>query len=123
SQFDHYHIAIKDAVLDAGPGGFDEQGDPYERTHELEGTENAPVVVDHLGLTLDAFMASDPLYVGEEPVEDDELYGYQVYLHIQRENAVRRGMLRADEEIEEDPEEWQESDAEDETGNGDEEGE
>src|SRR4051812_38223611 len=91
SQFDHYHIAIKDAVLDAGPGGFDEQGDPYERTHDLEGAEGALVVVDHLGLTLDAFMASDPLYVGEEPLEDDEMDGYQVYLHLQRESAVKRG--------------------------------
>jgi hypothetical protein len=104
SQYDHYHLAIRDAVLDAGPGGLDAFGDPYERTHDLSGTEDAPVVVDHVALTYDALIASEPLVVGNEEVDESMLGGYQIFLTFMREDLIKRGLMKHYEELEEEEE-------------------
>jgi hypothetical protein len=104
SQYDHYHLAIRDAVLEAGEGGLDAFGDPYERSHDLSRTEDAPVVVDHVALTYDALIASEPVVVGHEEVDESMLDGYQIFLTFMRADLIKRGLMKyyeeSDEEVE-----------------------
>lgn len=93
SQFDRLHVQIYDALLEAGPGGVDEHGDPFDRSHDLTGLENPDVLVDHLCLDLDFFRASQPMVVDFREVERDDLLGYRAWLQMQHDQMVRLGML------------------------------
>jgi len=94
SQFDRIHLQVMDAVLSAGPGGFDANGEPTLRTHDMSQAGPAPVVVDHLCVELDAFQASEPMIVDHAEVSPDDLTGYRVWLALQHEHMVRSGIIR-----------------------------
>lgn len=100
SQFDRMHVQIYDAILAAGPGGINEHGEPFERSHDLTELADPAVLVDHLCLDLDFFLASDPMVVDYSEVDADDLLGYRVWLQVQHDHMVRLGMLgsRSEEE-------------------------
>lgn len=95
SQFDRMHVQIYDAVIEAGPGGIDEHGDPYPRSHDLSGFAQPSLVVDHLCLDLDFFVASEPVIVDHREVVSDDLTGYRVWLQLQHDRMVSLGMISA----------------------------
>jgi hypothetical protein len=101
-----YHLEILDAILTAEDQGADSYGVPYERSHVLDGAEDSPVVIDHLALTREAFAESGPVKVGERVLGDDDpaLDGYHIWLHVRRNEMIRRGELRErpEDEVEED---------------------
>lgn len=99
---DYYHLALLDAILEGEDQGVDSYGVSYERRHTLDGAELAPVVIDHMALTVEAFSESDPAKVGERPVKASDLLGYRVWMMNMRESMVRRGLLPPDEEGDDD---------------------
>ncbi len=91
---DNYHLAVYDTILAGGPPGSDYYDEWHERTHEYPSLEKLPVTVDHLGLTYDAFLDSDPVVLGNEEVSRDELRGFRVHMELMRQEAIRKGILR-----------------------------
>ncbi|MCB0711252.1 MAG: hypothetical protein KDD67_02860 [Ignavibacteriae bacterium] len=109
------HLMIYDTLVEAGPEGYDQQGEYCSRTHELPDVSKLAIAVDHFALTSTAFEDSDPMAVGHEEVTGEELKGYAIWVALRRERAERRGMIRyeregTDEESDEDyeGEEWEE---------------
>ncbi len=94
----HYHLALLDAVLKGEDGEVDSYGVAFSRRHTLDGAEQSPVVVDHIALTMSAFAESDPVKVGERPVRETDLVGYQAWVMTMRADLIRRGIIRTDEE-------------------------
>jgi hypothetical protein len=112
---DNYHMVVYDQLVEGGEESFDEFGH-HSRTHDFNGVA-APVVIDHIALTEEAFLASAPVKVGEQDVSDEELAGYHIWLQLRYQEAVRHGLMRersdedeADDEADQD--EYQTVDAE-----------
>ncbi len=101
---EQYHLEILDAILTAENEGADSYGVPYERSHVLDGAENAPVVLDHIALTREAFSESSPAKVGHSPLDDASLEGYRLWLHVKRNEMIKRGQISDDEELEDEDE-------------------
>ena len=110
------HIIIYDVLLEAGPPGYDTQGEYMERTHELPDTTTLPVLVDHIALTPTALEESDAMIVGHEEVTEEERRGHAIWVALRRERAEQRGLIRYDTEEEEWEEEWDEDELGDEEG-------
>ncbi len=118
---DNYHLVIHDAVIEGSDGGTNEFGDQFDREHDPASIDTTATVIDHLGLTRDGLLASEPMLVGErEPVEE-EMLGYRVWLASARRRAEEQGLFgrtasraTAAPEMNEDPEEDEE--IEDEAG-------
>ena len=111
------HLMIYDTFVQAGPEGYDNQGDYCKRTHELVDISNLGVAIDHIALTASALEESDPMIIGHEDVTKEELKGYAVWVALRRDKAERSGMIRyeTEEDLEEeylDEEEYEEELAE-----------
>lgn len=122
---DNVHLSIHDRVVEANEPDVDIHGDLQERGHEFDGEITTTPLITHLALTYEAFMASLPMKVDAQEVEDAELEGYQLWLHNRYQHAVRQGMIREredqaeedleeeiEEELEEDPEEQMQEESE-----------
>lgn len=112
---DVLHLLIYDTLLEAGPPGYNQQGEAVPRTHTLPNLADLKVTIDHFAITSPAFMDCDPLVVEHQAVNDQERQGYMVWVTMRREQALRRGLIRHDveEEVDEeiyDEEEWLEED-------------
>lgn len=97
--FSHYHLAVLDAVLKAEEGGVDSYGVGYERSFTLGDEENAPVVIDHIVLNLEAFNASFPSKVGSREVTEEDMKGYPLWLIGAREQLLKRGLIHAEQRV------------------------
>lgn len=102
----HYHLALLDAVVKGEEGSVDSYGVFYNRMHALDGAESAPIVIDHIALTMDALDASDPMKVAEREVRESDLSGYHVWMLAMREDLVRKGLIR-DTVQEDEPDEFE----------------
>lgn len=90
----HYHLALLDAIVKGEEEAVDSYGVLYNRRHTLDGAEAAPIVIDHIALTMDALDASDPMKVAERDVRESDLNGYHVWMLTTREDLVRKGLIR-----------------------------
>ena len=105
---DVLHLLIYDTLLEAGPAGYDLQGEYVERTHTVPDLSTLDVAIDHFAITSPAFRDCNPLVVEYEEVAEGERKGYAVWVTLRREQAVRRGLIRQDSEQEHDDEEYDE---------------
>jgi|GEM_PF-3883530 len=82
---DIFHVAILDALIEAGPPGESDRGDFLPRAHVLAGEEEAPQAIEHLAVEEKALLESEPMIVAWRDVEESELLGYESWLeHLQR---------------------------------------
>jgi len=89
----YYHMAVLDAVLEAGPEGYGPLGEYLPRTHELDGEDAAPQAIDHFALNEDGLLASQPMIVGWRDVERKDTLGYRTWATLIHEDAARRGLV------------------------------
>lgn len=89
----YYHLAVLDALLEAGPEGYTDRGEYLPRTHEMENEDQASQLLDHLAFTEDGLLASAPIVVGWREVEHDDARGYRTWATLFGQEAERRGLL------------------------------
>lgn len=100
----YYHLALLDALPEAGPEGYSALGEYLPRTHDLSSEEeHAPQVIDHLALVEDALLSSAPMVVGWREVEREDTLGYRTWVTLYHEDATRRGLVMARKNREEEP--------------------
>lgn len=116
---DVLHLMVYDILLEAGPEGYDRQGEYVPRTHDLPDLSQLNVVIDHFAMTSPSFLECDPLVVEYEEVTEQERKGYVVWVTLRRDSAVRKGLIKHDleEEVEDEyegDEEWGEEEGDEE---------
>jgi hypothetical protein len=119
--YSHYHLAVLDAVLEAESGGVDSYGVAFQRSFTVGEEEAAPAAIDHIALTLEAFLESSPAKIDFRDVTDEELMGYRMWLVGAREQLVASGRIHAggaERDEAEDEDEFDEADEVDDGGDG-----
>lgn len=93
--YDGYHLAILDVAEQVELDDFDPEGS-IARHFEQSGAFDRPTVIDEVAITSHGLDESGVVRLGKREIADDDMVGYEIWLHATSQLMLRQGLLRDD---------------------------